>query len=99
VEGASRWADEDGGNIDAADSHDEDIQADKSPMDEQRDDEPNIAPMEMAPKRLDMLQQCRDKDEIFEILKEIGSGTYGLVSKCASWLITGSPSEVQSIDV
>jgi hypothetical protein len=85
VEGTSRWVDDDVGNNEASDSQDEEAQADKSPVDDHRDDEPSASDADTAPKLLDMLQQCRNKDEIFEILKEIGSGTYGSVSKYAAW--------------
>jgi hypothetical protein len=33
--------------------------------------------------RRDMRLQCRTKDEAFDLIKDVGSGTYGLVSKCA----------------
>jgi hypothetical protein len=32
--------------------------------------------------RRDMLLQCRTKDEAFDLIKDVGAGTYGLVSKC-----------------
>jgi hypothetical protein len=36
--------------------------------------------------RRDMLQECRKKED-FEILKQVGAGTFGLVSKCDSILL------------
>jgi hypothetical protein len=47
-------------------------------------DEPNAASLATSLRdvqRRDMLQECRRKDE-FEILKQVGAGTFGLVSKC-----------------
>ena len=36
------------------------------------------------PERRDMLSGCRSREESFDLIKDIGAGTYGLVSKCAS---------------
>lgn len=54
----------------------------KAATNEQPEASPEVPPQEAE--RRDMLLQCRTKDEAFDLIKDVGAGTYGLVSKCDS---------------